>query len=72
MIGGGAPVPPPGADAGQGPGAPRTAGSGAAAFTLTAADRRRLHKRLEQALRRARRRKGSGGHAALTIAQNRP
>ncbi len=71
MIGGGASSPPPGADAGQGHEAPRTAAGGAAAFTLTDAERRRLRKRLEQALRRARRRVGTGVLAALTVAVDR-
>ncbi len=70
MIGGGAPAPPPG-EAGRGPAAPHAdarAGTGSvAAFALTDAERRRLRKRFEQALRRSRRRPGPGVLAAITV-----
>ena len=63
MIGGGACTPPPG-DPGTGVAAPRTDGD---VHVLSGAERRRLRKRLEQAVRRARRRGATGVLAALTV-----
>jgi len=66
-------APPPGADARPGAGAPPSARSAPsrspAAFALSDGDRDRLRKRLEQAVKRARRARGSGGGvlAALTV-----
>jgi salicylate biosynthesis isochorismate synthase len=62
VTGGGAPAPPPGS--GRGTAAPPASGG---AFALTDPDRGLLRKRLEQALRRARRRGGAGVLAALTV-----
>jgi salicylate biosynthesis isochorismate synthase len=67
---GGAWPPPPGSDAGALAGEARAAGAGDVP-ALGGRDRARLRKRLEQALRRVRRRGGEGVLAALTVAVGR-
>jgi salicylate biosynthesis isochorismate synthase/menaquinone-specific isochorismate synthase len=71
VIGGGAPVPPPAATGRRSeapPAAAAAAGGAAVVHELTERERARLRKRLEQAVRRARRRGASAVLAALTVA----
>lgn len=70
MIGGDASAP-PSREAGRRLEAPPAAPGDARVFTLSGGDRTRLRKRLEQAVRRARRGSGQGVLAALTVAVDR-